>query len=249
MGKIFYRIAYWLIKHVFLKVKLRGTHNISANEPLILVSNHLGSFGPVSVMSSIPFKVHPWVTHEITDITKCGSYLKKDFVDPELRLNGSLGRSLTWLLARACVSVMRTVEAIPVYKRSKRIRKTIQKTLRFLEGGKSILIFPENADQRISGHLCKFDAGFVSLAKYFYRRTKKVISFLPIAVNEKVKSIRLGKPIPFNSQASFRKEKRRLVSELENTINSMYYEMQDQKGTSSVKKGLNPSEYRNRIGA
>jgi 1-acyl-sn-glycerol-3-phosphate acyltransferase len=249
MGKIFYRIAHWLIKHVFLKVKIRGTHNIAANEPLILVSNHVGAFGPVSVMSSIPFKVHPWVTHEITDVTKCGYYLKNDFVAPELRLNGSLGRSLSWLLARACISVMRTVEAIPVYKRSRRIRKTMQKTLRFLEGGGSILIFPENPDHRISGGLCKFDTGFVSLAKYFYRKTRRVISFLPIAVNEKAKSIRVGKPIPFNSQVSFRKEKRRLVSELENTISSMYYEMQDQKGILPANRGANPSDCRGRIGA
>jgi hypothetical protein len=189
-------------------------------------------------MSSIPLKLHPWVTHEITDIRECSDYIQKAFTEAELRWKSPLSRYFSRIIGRLCVSLMRGIEAIPVYRRSRRIRNTLQKTLLALEAGMHILIFPENPEQKIDDGLCRFNSGFVSLVRHFHRRTNRIVPFIPVAVNRKVKTIKIGKPIYFDTKLPFLKEKYRLVRELEEKIFSMYHSLES--GTDILSQSSEP---------
>jgi 1-acyl-sn-glycerol-3-phosphate acyltransferase len=235
MKKMFYVILYRLIKQVFLKVRVRGIQNLLARKPFICVANHLGSFGPMSVLSAMPVRLYPWVAHEITERRECGRYLQKDFTEPELNFKPPISTIFSNFLGKLCVSLMKGIEAIPVYKGSKRMKTTVQISLDLLEQGKNILIFPEDPDTRLTESLCEFSAGFISLARHFYNRTRRLISFLPVAVHAKARMIQIGQPIDFDPRLPFFEEKRRLKKELQTAIFAMYDDLENHSEES--KKG------------
>jgi 1-acyl-sn-glycerol-3-phosphate acyltransferase len=215
-----------LFRQLILKLRIHGWGNafrcLSRGEPLIFVSNHIGSYGPLSLISTLPLKLYPWVAHEVTELQKVAKRLQDEFTELELRLRPPLSVWLARLIGRICVFIMRDLQAIPVYVESRRIRDTLERSLELLLKGKNILVFPENKERPLNEVLGEFSTGFLAMARLYYQRTRKAISFLPVAVNQKVRGVQIGKPIRFRSGRPFHEEKRRLKRELEQAIYSMY---------------------------
>ena len=216
------RYFYKALRHLFFKSRLRGTCNLSTDEPMIMVANHVGSFGPVSVITSMPMRMYPWVAHEITDVTTVAKRIQAEFLEQELHLKAPLSTYIARVIGRVCVALMKDIGAIPVYQKSRDIRRTVQWSLALLEQGKNIVIFAEDSTKKINDVLCEFCTGFIHVAKLYYEKTKKAVQFLPVAVNKDAGGILIGKPIRFNATNPFPREKQRLKSELENTVYSLY---------------------------
>ena len=237
-GGLIVQILCKLFQRLILKLRLRGWGNafrhLACGEPLIIVSNHIGSFGPLSIISSLPLKVYPWVAHEVTELRKVARRLQKEFTELELKLRPPASVWLARLIGRICVFIMRDLQAIPVYSSSRRIRDTFQRSLELLLKGKNILVFPENKERPINEVLGDFSTGFLAMARLYYQKTRKAIRFLPVAVNQKVKGIRIGQPIRFDAGLPFAQEKRRLKRELEDSIYSMYYDLEAELGAASA---------------
>jgi 1-acyl-sn-glycerol-3-phosphate acyltransferase len=125
---------------------------------------------------------------------------------------------------------MKDIGAIPVYRKSRWIGSTLQRSVSLLQEGKSILVFAENSSKRINDFLCEFSTGFIHVAKLYYETTRNAVQFLPVAVNRRVRGIRIGAPIRFDASLPFPLEKRRLKSELERTIDFLYRELENDRG-------------------
>jgi 1-acyl-sn-glycerol-3-phosphate acyltransferase len=199
--------------------------------PVIFIANHEQSFGPVAAMASLPKPLLPWVAHQITDRRLCPPYLEDDFVRPEVRLLPPLSTILARIIGRICVRIMHDIAAIPVYRQSRRIAETILQSVRRLEQGKRLLIFPEMPNQRWNDILCEFDTGFVAVAKTFFERTRTAVCFIPVAVNRRMRSLRLGAPVIFDPTLTYHVERTRIREELKRRICALYLEMEDAAGT------------------
>jgi hypothetical protein len=224
------KFFYKLFRHILFRVRVRGASHIRSDEPLILVANHAGSFGPISVISSLPYKLHPWVNHEVTDLRSVARRIQAEFVEGELHLKPPVSSYLSKVIGRVCVALMRDIGAIPVYNMSKKIRSTVDASLRILEQGRNIVVFPEDSLKPINEALCDFCTGFLHVAKLYYEKTRKAVCFLPVAVNRKLRSIQVGRPIRFNAAAPFPQEKARLKRELETEIYSLYLSLEREFG-------------------
>jgi hypothetical protein len=221
------RYVYKVIRQLFFRSRLHGAGNISTEEPVIMVANHAGSFGPVSVITSVPRRMHPWVAHEVTDLRTVSARIQADFLEQELHLRPPLSTWLGRLIGRICVALMKDIGAIPVYPRSKRIRGTVQESLRLMGEGKNILVFAEDSKSPLNEVICEFCTGFIHLAKLYYEQTRKAVQFIPIAVNRKVRGILVGAPIRFDAANPFPSEKQRLKKELESTVYTLYRELEN----------------------
>ncbi len=233
-GGLVVRLLCKLFQRLILKLRLRGWgqafRQLSRGEPLIFVSNHIGSYGPLSVLSSLPLKLYPWVAHEVTELRKVARRLQDEFTELELKLRPPVSVWLARLIGRLCVAIMRDVQAIPVYASSRKIRDTLERSLELLLKGRNILVFPENKERPINEVLGDFSTGFLTMARQYYQKTRKAICFLPVAVNQKVKGIRIGRPIRFDAGLPYPQEKRRLKRELEASIYAMYYDLERELG-------------------
>ena len=216
------RYFYKAVRHLFFKSRLRGTLNLSTDEPVIMVANHVGSFGPVSVITSMPMRMYPWVAHEVTDVKTVATRIQAEFLEQELHFKPPLSTYLARVIGRICVALMKDIGAIPVYQNSRDIRRTVQWSLALLEQGKNILVFAEDSTKKINDVLCEFCTGFIHLAKLYYEKTKKAVQFLPVAVNREVGGILIGTPIRFDVTRPFPREKQRLKNELQNSVSALY---------------------------
>ena len=219
------RRFYKLFRFVLFRVHTSGRRHLLRHGPLIIVSNHAGSFGPITLMSSLPLPLHPWVTHEVTHVAEAAERIRREFVEAELRIGPPLSRWLSRAIARVCVALMRDIGAVPVYDRSRKIRETVESSLRLLEKGRSILVFPENAAAPVN-ELCDFCTGFIHLARLYHERTRRAITFLPVAVNRRAQAIRIGEPLRFDGSIPFPAEKLRLKRELTERIRRLYRDLE-----------------------
>ena len=231
-GGLLVRVLCALFKQLILKLKVRGwgseLRSLASGEPLIFVSNHIGSYGPLSLLSALPLKLYPWVASEVTELKAAACRLQKEFTELELRLRPPLSAWLARAIGRICVFIMHDIQAIPVYASSRRIRSTLDRSLELLLKGKSVLVFPENKERPLNEVLGDFSTGFLAMARLYYQKTRKAIAFLPVAVNNRVKGIKLGKPIRFDGRRPFLQEKLRLKGELERSIYALDYSVEEE---------------------
>jgi len=223
LSKYFYRV----LRRLFFNAHLRGLQNLRGDEPVILVANHAGAFGPVSIITSIPTPTCPWVAHEVTDLSMVAPRIQAEFCEQELRLKPPLSALLARMIGRVCVAVMRDIGAIPVYQKSRDIHTTLMQSLSLLKQGKSILVFAEDSTRRINDVLCEFCTGFIHVAKLYYESTRKAVQFLPVAVHRNAHRIRVGVPIRFDAATPFGREKLRIKRELESSVYALYMKLED----------------------
>lgn len=221
---------YKVLRRLFFNARLGGLRNLSTDEPVILVANHAGAFGPVSVITSMPFQMYPWVAHEVTELTTAAPRIQAEFFEDELHLKPPLSAFLGRLIGTVCVALMKDIGAIPVYQKSKQIRNTVMRSLSLLQQGKSILVFAEDSTKKINEVLCEFCTGFIHVARLYYQTTMKAVQFLPVAVHRKAHRILLGTPIRFDATIPFAREKQRIRRELERSVYSLYRELENGRG-------------------
>ena len=146
------RYFYKAVRYLFFRAHIRGRRNLQSKEPVIMVANHVGSFGPVSLITSMPVRMYPWVAHEVTDVKTVASRIQQEFLEQELHLKPPLSTWLGRVVGRICVALMKDIGAIPVYQKSKQIKATVLQSLSLLEQGKNILVFAEDSTKKIHPH-------------------------------------------------------------------------------------------------
>jgi hypothetical protein len=218
---------YMVLRRLFFNARLRGLKNLSSDEPVIMVANHAGAFGPVSVITSMPGEIYPWVAHEVTELETAAPRIQAEFFEAELRLKPPLSAFLGRLIGTVCVALMKDIGAIPVYQKSKEIRNTVMRSLSLLQQGKNILVFAEDSTRKLNDVLCEFCTGFIHVARLYYQATMKAVQFLPVAVHRKAGRILLGTPIRFDATIPFAREKQRIKHALESSVYSLYQELEN----------------------
>jgi 1-acyl-sn-glycerol-3-phosphate acyltransferase len=213
------------MRFLILKIHVSGRRHLE-NGPIILVSNHSGSFGPLSIISSFPFILYPWIDHEIADQSTVSKKIKEEFLEGELHLKPPFSTYFARWIGRICIVLMKNINAIPVYDKSRKIMVTLDKSIDLLKLGKKVLIFGESAKPSENEDFHELATGFIALAKGYYDATGKSVSILPIAVNSKVGGVSIGHSMTFDPNLSYSEEKIRLKNSVETEIRKLYHSME-----------------------
>jgi 1-acyl-sn-glycerol-3-phosphate acyltransferase len=222
MSNVIWTVVAKIIKVFYVKAHIEGVQKVLKSTNAVVVANHLDSFGPLALMSSLIHRLYPWVIQEVTNLKDCAAYLREDFVEKELKLRSFAGRELSRIIGRICVRLMTDLKAIPVYNKSREIYRTFEISLSYLKSKRALLVFPENDESKKQDDLCMLNTGFIRLAQWLYDTTQRVLTFYPVAVNKKVRAIRVGEPIRFDPTAPFGEERMRIKEYLERSISGMY---------------------------
>jgi 1-acyl-sn-glycerol-3-phosphate acyltransferase len=236
MSNLIWTLVAKVIKVFYIKAHIEGIQKVFHGTNTVVVANHLGSFGPLALMSSLTHRLYPWVVQEVTNLKDCAAYIRKDFVEKELKLTSFVGRELSRIIGRICVRLMTYLKAIPVYSRSREIYKTFEISLSYLKSKRALLVFPENDESKKQDDLCMLDTGFIRMAKWLYETSHKVLTFYPVAVNKKVRGIRVGEPIRFDPSAPYGEERMRIKEYLERSISRMYRALERENGEAAAGK-------------
>ena len=236
MSNLIWKLIAKIIKVFYVKAHIEGVQKVLKGTNAVVVANHLGSFGPLALMSSLIHNLNPWVVQEVTNLKDCAAYIRRDFVEKELKLRSFVGQELSRIIGRICVRLMSDLKAIPVYRRSREIYKTFEISLNYLKSKKALLIFPENDESKQQDDLCLLNTGFIRMARWFYETSQKVLTFYPVAINKKVRAIRVGNPIRFDPSAPYGVERVRIKEYLERSISGMYRALEREHREATVTK-------------
>ena len=189
-----FRIIRWCVKVFYPKMQVEGTENLS-DEPVIFVGNHCQMNGPIVGELYVPGDPYIWCAGEMMHLKDVPAYAFQDFWSQKPKWTHPLYKLLSFIIAPLSVCVFNNARTIGVYHDT-RILSTFKSTVKLLAEGNSVVIFPEH-DVKHNHIVYDFQDKFIDIAKLYYKKTGKELSFVPMYIAPKLKKICLGKPVRF----------------------------------------------------
>ena len=208
--------------------KTYGKENIvSGDFPSIFVCNHGLIYGPVTAILYMPVYFRPWINSQLLEKEQA---IKNMYTKTFSRFKWLPAKTQRWLasvLAKPLCWALSSYEPIPVYRNSGReILSTLNDTVEAMVENDNILIFPENPRKNETGlystdGVGEFYTGFAHIAKMYYSKTGKCVSFYPVYANKSKRTFTIGKPVKYNNENHPRVERARLAERLKKSMNEM----------------------------
>ncbi len=212
---MFYKICAFFIKMFWKKPKYIGVENIP-NEPCIITGNHAQMHGPIVNELYFPTDKMIWCDAPMLDKNLFKQYAYDNFFGGKPTC---FQKFLIWLFKPAIIKIFNRADALPVY-RDMRIMKTYKITMDNLDKGYNIVILPE-CPEEFNEITNKFNEYFVDVARMYYKKTKKELSFVPMYYCKQLNKMLFGKPVKFNSFAQIEDERKRICDHLIKEITSL----------------------------
>ncbi len=195
----------------FPKMEILGKENLP-DEPVIIVGNHTQMNGPIACELYFPDNCYTWCAGQMMNLKEVPAYAFADFWSQKPKYIRWLFKIASYLIAPLSVVVFNNARTIAVH-RDNRIINTFRDSVEKLKDGNSLVIFPEY-DKEYNHIIYDFQDRFIDLAKIYYRRTEKKLSFVPLYIAPKLKKMYLGTPITFNPEDEIDKERDRIKNYL-----------------------------------
>ncbi len=213
---------FFMIKKIlylcYPKTEIEGLEHLP-KEPCILVGNHAQIHGPIVGELYFSEDTLIWCAGQMMNLKEVPNYAFQDFWSQKPKRNHWFYKILAYLIAPLSAVVFTHARTIPVY-RDHRVMTTFRESIKQLEDGKSIVIFPEY-DRPYNHILYDFQDRFIDLARFFYKKTGKELQFVPFYLAPNLKKGVMGEPIPFSAEAPMEEERKRIKKELMENITKM----------------------------
>lgn len=206
-----YRIIKALVKFFYPKMEVVGTENLP-NEPVMVVANHSQMNGPIACELYFPGDRYTWCAGQMMHLKDVPAYAYQDFWSHKPKCIRWFYKLLSYLIAPVSVCVFNNAQTIAVYRDS-RIVSTFKNTVKRLSEGSSVVVFPEH-DVPHNHIICAFQDKFIDIAKLYYKRTGKELTFVPMYIAPALKKMYLGSPIRFNPTVPMEQERKRICGHL-----------------------------------
>ncbi len=215
---LMYRIIRFLVWLFYRRPTIVGAEKLP-DDACVIVGNHTQMNGPIVAEIYLPGKPSVWCAGEMMHRKEVAAYAFTDFWSFKPKWTHPFYRVLAWLITPLSVCIFNNARTIPVYHDA-RLRTTLRESLEKLERGTSLVIFPER-NEPYNHILYDFQDRFIDLARMHYRRTGKVLSFVPMYVAPALRETHFGDPIRFDPEAPFDEERTRIKRELMEAITAM----------------------------
>ena len=199
-----FRVIRWLVWLFSPKYQLEGTENLP-DEPCVIVGNHSHMYGPIMGELYTPVKHYVWCAGEMMKREEVAAYAYRDFWSGKPKGTRWFYRILSHLITPLALCVFNNADTIPVYKDARLIR-TFRTTMDTLSAGSDVVIFPEE-DAPYNHILCRFQDKFVDTARFYYKKTGKVLSFVPMYIAPRLKMVVFGPPVRFDPTVPMRTQR------------------------------------------
>ncbi len=210
-GERTYRFIRGTLDRFYSKYDCVGTEKLPA-EAAIFVGNHSQVHGPLVGELRLPFARKTWCASEMMERDRVAEYAYRDFWSQNPKWTRPFYKALARAIVPLSVNIFNHAETIPVY-RDNRVLITFRETIRTLEAGTSVLIFPEH-DQRHNYVLDDFQGHFIDAARLYHRRTGRALAFVPVYICQALKKVCFGEPVRFDPKAPIDAERERIRAEL-----------------------------------
>ena len=204
---VFYKILKFFVLLFYPKIRVEGAEKLPEG-PAVVVGNHSQLHGPIASELYFPGKHWIWCAGQMMELKEVAAYAYEDFWSFKPRRSRWYYKLCAHLIAPLSVCIFNNAHTIPVYRDS-RLLSTFRETVARLQEGAKVIVFPEH-NVRYSNILYEFEQNFVDTARFYYKKTGQELSFVPMYMAPKLKTLYLGEPVRFNAQAPIQEERQRI---------------------------------------
>lgn len=210
-----YRAIRGLVWAFYPKITVEGTENLP-EESCIVVGNHTQMNGPICGEIYFPGKRRIWCAHQMMYLKEVPAYAFQDFWSGKPKVIRWFYKILSYIIAPISACVFNNARTIPVF-RDNRLLTTFKLTVSALEAEENVIVFPECYEPH--NHIVnQFQSRFIDVAKIYYKRTGKELSFVPMYIAPKLKKMFIGKPIRFRADEPMEQERERICQYLMDAV-------------------------------
>jgi len=212
---LLYKILKFFLVKIYPTPSIEGMENLP-EEPCIIVANHTQMNGPICCELFFPVDKYIWAAAEMMHLKEVPAYAFEDFWSRKPKYIQWFYKIASYLIAPLSVCVFGNSHTIGVYH-DQRILFTFKNTVKRLNEGNNIVIFPEYGKE-YNNILYDFKDKFIDVAKLYYKKTGKEIKFVPMYIAPKLKKMYIGKPTEFSASADMDVERNRIKKYLMDEI-------------------------------
>lgn len=206
-----YRLIKGTVRFFYPEYWIVGAENLP-QQPCLIVGNHAQIHGPVACELYFPGEPYTWCAGEMMEWKSVPQYAFQDFWSHKPKYSRWFYRLLSYLITPLSVCIFNNARTIGVYHDS-RILSTFKSTVKRLQEGSSVIIFPECPTPH--NHIVyNFQENFADVAKLYHKRTGKALSFVPLYVAPALRQLHIGKPIAYNPQEPMDTQRSRICKDL-----------------------------------
>lgn len=210
-----YKVIYFLVWLFSPKYKIVGAEKLP-KEPCVIVGNHSQMYGPIAAEIYTPGKHYVWCAGELMNKDEAADYAYRDFWSNKPESVRWFFKLLSRLIPPLSVLIFNSAHTVPVFHDT-RLITTYRESIELLKQGNSMVIFPEHYDEH-NNIVHDFQDKFIDLARFYYKKTGVELSFVPMYLAPRLKTMYFGEPIPFRHDAPIADERRRICDALMDAI-------------------------------
>lgn len=207
-----------LVKRVYMKYTVEGLEHLP-DEPSLIIGNHAQIHGPLVAQFYLPENSRTWCAAEVMQVKTARPYAFEDFWSGKPQNIRWLYKILSYIVAPLLAYIHSNARTIGVYH-DHRVFVTFRESIRCLQSGSHIVIFPEKAEEN-NRILCKFQEGYVDTARMYFKRTGKRLAFVPVYIAPSLKKVIYGEPVYYNEENADDLERSRICDEMTNRITAL----------------------------
>lgn len=213
-----YKFIKRVVRRIYPVIRVEGTENLP-DGAAVIVGNHAQMNGPIACELYVPGEHSIWCASQMMAWKEVHGYAYQDFWSQKPRGVRWLYRIASYLITPLSVLLFNNANTIPVY-RDRRILTTFRETTKKLCAGGRVVIFPEQ-DAPHNHIVYDFQDHFVDVARLYYKKTGKPLSFVPLYIAPKRKTMIFGRPVCFDPDAPIVQERRRICDTMMTEITDM----------------------------
>lgn len=190
----------------------------------IVVSNHSAMSGPPTLELYYPVKNCKWGAHEMFGNHKSRMaymrdilYIKKKHMKPGFKTSFK-----AWVLAWLNPCMYKGMKNLPTYTDG-RLGKTIKTSIKAIDQGYSVIIFPENSNEGYFDVMTEFFPGFVMLAQRYFIEKGKDVPVYPIYTSVNKHIIVIDKPLYVQDYVNQGMNRYQIAEVFKNKVNDLYF--------------------------
>jgi len=215
---VLFRSIKGLVKFFYGKTEIIGMESLPERDA-VLVANHSQMNGPIVGELYLPENCYTWCAGEMMDKKEAPAYAFADFWSQKPRWTHPFYKILSHLIAPLAEYLFNHARTIAVY-RDMRIMSTFRTSIKYLQEGKNLLIFPEK-DEKYNNVLYQFQENFIDIAKLYYKKTGRELVFVPVYIAPRMRKLYIGRGTAFEGEKQIEEERKRIAGYLAEEITEM----------------------------
>lgn len=218
--KPFFRFVKWVLRLFVRKPKII-TDNETLDPNAIYLSNHVGATAPIKHELYFPYNFKFWGTHEmVCTLKERWRYLAYNYLPKKKHIGKFMSKIIATIILPFVSGFYRGLQILPTYTDGK-LLKTMHDSTDYLKQGNSIIIFPEDSSEGYWDTLKEYFAGFLLLAKHYYKYTNHNIKIYNMYFNKKNNTLAIDTPITIEEILKDKRDIREIANTFKDRANEL----------------------------